>query len=154
MITDCAAKQSDGGPFDRHPDNSRTADAVPVGTNNWDHEHRRVPNPLVINVNLPWSAGEWTHPPISATEHGDDLLVTAAEGSDAWRMTSYGFIHDSEHALLASFPSDSAMEVEFTASFSSQFDQAGIFVRVSAQRWVKAGVEFTDERAARRGRRH
>ena len=41
------------------------------------------PNPLVINVNLPWSAGEWTHTPISATEHGDDLLVTAAEGSDA-----------------------------------------------------------------------
>jgi uncharacterized protein len=105
-----------------------------------------VPNPLVINVNLPWSAGEWTHPPISATEHGNDLLVTAAEGSDAWRTTSYGFIHDSEHALVASFPSDSAMEVEFTASFSSQFDQAGIFVRVSPQRWVKAGVEFTDQR--------
>jgi regulation of enolase protein 1 (concanavalin A-like superfamily) len=101
---------------------------------------------LVINVNLPWSAGEWTHLPISATEQGDDLLVTAAEGSDAWRTTSYGFIHDSEHALLAPFPSDSAMEVEFTASFSSQFDQAGIFVRVSQQRWVKAGVEFADQR--------
>jgi regulation of enolase protein 1 (concanavalin A-like superfamily) len=106
------------------------------------HDH----NPLVINVNLPWSAGEWTHPPISATEHGEDLLVTAAEGSDAWRLTCYGFIHDSEHALLASFPSDSGMEVEFTASFSHQFDQAGIFVRVSPERWVKAGVEFADER--------
>jgi uncharacterized protein len=101
---------------------------------------------LEINVNLPWSAGEWTHPPISATEHGDDFLVTAAEGSDAWRVTSYGFIHDSEHALVASFPSDSAMEVEFTAAFSSQFDQAGIFVLVSPQLWVKAGVEFTDGR--------
>jgi uncharacterized protein len=101
---------------------------------------------LVINVNLPWSAGKWTHPPISATEHGGDLLVTAAEGSDAWRTTSYGFIHDSEHALVASFPADSAMEVEFTASFSHQFDQAGIFVRVSPQRWVKAGVEFADDR--------
>ena len=36
------------------------------------------------------------------------------------------------------------MEVEFTADFSAQFDQAGIFVRVSAERWVKAGVEFAD----------
>jgi uncharacterized protein len=99
---------------------------------------------LVSNVNLPWSAGEWTHPPTSATEHGDDLLITAAEGSDAWRTTSYGFIHDSEHALLADFPPDSAMEVEFTASFSRQFDQAGIFVRVFSERWVKAGVEFAD----------
>jgi regulation of enolase protein 1 (concanavalin A-like superfamily) len=101
---------------------------------------------LVINVKLSWSAGEWTHRPISAAEHDDDLLITAAEGSDAWRTTSYGFIHDSEHALLAPFPSDSAMEVEFTASFSHQFDQAGIFVRVSPERWVKAGVEFADGR--------
>ena len=97
-------------------------------------------------TDLPWSAGEWTHLPLSATEQGDDLLVTAAEGSDAWRTTSYGFIHDSEHALLAPFPPDSAMEVEFTASFSSQFDQAGIFVSVSPERWVKTGVEFADQR--------
>src|SRR5215204_4190463 len=54
-------------------------------------------------TDLPWSAGEWTHLPLSATEQGDDLLVTAAEGRDAWRTTSYGFIHDSEHALLARF---------------------------------------------------
>ena len=93
---------------------------------------------------LPWSAGRWTHPPVAAVEQGDDLVVTAQEGSDAWRLTSYGFVHDSEHALLAPFPGDSAMEVEFTAAFSAQFDQAGIFVRVSAQRWVKAGVEFAD----------
>jgi uncharacterized protein len=95
-------------------------------------------------MNLPWSAGSWTHRPVAVVERGGDLLVTAAEGSDAWRLTSYGFVHDSEHALLAAFPQDSAMEVEFTAAFSQQFDQAGIFVRVSAEQWVKAGVEFAD----------
>ena len=94
--------------------------------------------------NVPWSAGSWTHPPVAAIERDGDLVVTAAEGSDAWRLTSYGFVHDSEHALVAPFPKDCAMEVEFTATFSEQFDQAGIFVRVSAQRWVKAGVEFAD----------
>ena len=81
---------------------------------------------------------------MAALEQGSDLVVTAQEGSDAWRLTSYGFVHDSEHALLAPFPIDTAMEVEFTADFSAQFDQAGIFVRVSAERWVKAGVELTD----------
>ncbi|GKV71281.1 hypothetical protein NCCP2145_06620 [Pseudarthrobacter sp. NCCP-2145] len=95
-------------------------------------------------MDIPWSQGAWTHPPVSAVEHGTDLLVTAKEGSDAWRTTSYGFIHDSEHALLAPFPPDSAVEVEFTADFSEQFDQAGIFVRISAGQWVKAGVEFAD----------
>lgn len=95
-------------------------------------------------MNLQWSDGTWTHQPVAATEDGDDLLVTAVEGSDAWRTTSYGFVHDSEHALLAPFPPNRAMEVEFTASFSEQFDQAGMFIRVSAERWVKAGVEFAD----------
>ena len=55
---------------------------------------------------LPWSAGRWTHPPVAAAELDSDLVVTAAEGSDAWRLTSYGFIHDSEHALLAVLTGD------------------------------------------------
>ncbi|MFZ1382763.1 MAG: DUF1349 domain-containing protein [Scrofimicrobium sp.] len=93
---------------------------------------------------VPWSAGHWTNPPVHVVEHGRDLLVTAAEGSDAWRTTSYGFIHDSEHALLAPFRNNSAVEIEFTAVFSEQFDQAGIFVRVSDERWIKAGVEYAD----------
>lgn len=92
--------------------------------------------------NIPWSNGKWTHPPAHVEESDGDLLVTAVEGSDAWRVTSYGFIHETEHALLAPF--DGAVEVEFTAAFSQQFDQAGIFVRVSDERWIKAGVEFAD----------
>lgn len=93
---------------------------------------------------IAWSEGRWTHPPVSAREDPESLVVTAAEGSDAWRLTSYGFVHDTEHALVAPFPEGSAMEVEFTAAFSEQFDQAGLFVRVSDAHWVKAGVEFAD----------
>ncbi|WP_416405349.1 DUF1349 domain-containing protein [Arthrobacter sp. LFS091] len=95
-------------------------------------------------TDIPWSRGEWTNQPGAVVELEGDLLVTAAEGSDAWRITSYGFIHDTEHALLAPFPQDSAMEVEFTAAFSQQFDQAGIFVRISPEHWIKAGVEYAD----------
>lgn len=93
---------------------------------------------------IPWNEGVWTHPPIRVVEDDTDLLVTAAEGSDAWRTTSYGFIHDNEHALLMPFDQDSAIEVEFTADFSEQFDQAGVFVRVDDAHWIKAGVEFAD----------
>ena len=95
---------------------------------------------------IAWSIGRWTHPPEKVIESNGDLLVTAVEGSDAWRLTSYGFVHDSEHALLAPLPNDSAMEVEFTAAFSQQFDQAGLFVRTSAEHWVKSGVELADGR--------
>lgn len=74
----------------------------------------------------------------------DDLLVEAAEGSDLWRTTWYGFVHDSGHALLAAFPDGTAAEVSFVADFSAQFDQAGLLVRADAERWVKAGVELSD----------
>ncbi|PRB44985.1 hypothetical protein CQ020_01855 [Arthrobacter sp. MYb23] len=97
-----------------------------------------------MTTHIPWNRGEWTNQPAAVVEQEGDLHVTAAESSDAWRVTSYGFIHDTEHALLAPFPQDSAMEVEFTAAFSQQFDQAGIFVRISAEHWIKAGVEFAD----------
>lgn len=93
---------------------------------------------------MDWSTGTWTHPPVAAVPDGDDLVVTAAQGSDAWRITSYGFVHDTEHALLAPLPRDSAVEVEFTIDLTEQFDQVGVFLRVSDEVWTKAGIEFAD----------
>lgn len=96
------------------------------------------------NERIEWSAGAWTTPPAAATADSAALRVIAKEGSDAWRQTAYGFVHDTEHALLTAFDVGDAMEVSFAADFSSQFDQAGIFVRESAERWIKAGVEWAD----------
>ena len=93
---------------------------------------------------VPWSDGRWTTAPAGAREDGDGLLVTAVEGSDAWRTTAYGFVHDTEHALLAPLEPGTAMEVTFTGDFSAEFDQAGMFVRVDEENWTKAGVEFAD----------
>lgn len=93
---------------------------------------------------IPWSAGRWTHPPVRAEEHGTDLLAEAAEGSDAWRTTAYGFTHESEHALLSPFAVGSAVEVTFTADLPAQFDQAGVFIRVDSSTWIKAGLERSD----------
>lgn len=91
-----------------------------------------------------WREGTWTNPPEAAVSTGGDLDVTALQGSDAWLRTAYGFVHDSEHALLAPMVPGTAVEVEFTADFAAQFDQAGVFLRVGAERWVKAGLEYAD----------
>jgi len=91
-----------------------------------------------------WASGHWTHEPVSAVADGDALLVTAAENTDAWRVTAYGFVHDTEHALLAPFAVGTAVEVSFTGDFVGNFDQAGAFIRVDDENWIKTGVEFSD----------
>lgn len=96
------------------------------------------------NTRIDWSNGSWTHEPVASVREGDALLVTSVEGSDAWRVTSYGFVHDSEHALVAPLPTDRAVEVSFLADFAQQFDQAGVFLQASETIWVKAGVECAD----------
>lgn len=88
--------------------------------------------------------GRWTHPPESINSDGGRLVVTAVAGSDAWRHTSYGFVHDSEHALLVPFGHCEAVEVSFLLNFDEQFDQAGVFLRAADDEWIKAGVEASD----------
>ena len=97
-----------------------------------------------MHQTIPWTDGTWTHDPARAVVEEDGLRVHAREGSDAWRITSYGFVHASEHALLAALKPESALEVQFRLDFSGQFDQAGIFVKVDDETWIKAGVELSD----------
>ncbi|SCL18752.1 hypothetical protein GA0070616_1583 [Micromonospora nigra] len=105
-----------------------------------------------MNVDAPeddrtvdWAEGHWLHQPVRAdrTDEGQ-LLVEPAAGSDFWRHTSYGFVHDDGPALLRDMPEGSAVEVSFVLDYRAQFDQAGILVRVDEHTWVKAGVEVSD----------
>lgn len=91
-----------------------------------------------------WSAGEWLNEPESRVDADGRLHLSAREGSDFWRRTSYGFERDSGHALLYPLPQDSAVEVTFRADFGHLYDQAGVLLRCDENTWIKTGIEFTD----------
>jgi len=86
----------------------------------------------------------WTTEPEHIAFDADAVVVTAVESSDAWRTTSYGFVRDTAHAALTPVGARWGLEVSFVLDYTGQFDQAGIFVRVSDTEWVKAGVEYSD----------
>lgn len=90
------------------------------------------------------ATGRWTNDPVNIVRDGAHVVIHALEGSDAWRHTSYGFVHDSEHALLGPLGASEAVEVTFLLNYSAQFDQAGVFLRAADDDWIKAGVEAAD----------
>jgi hypothetical protein len=96
------------------------------------------------DTTVEWTAARWLNEPPAWQLDGPDLLVAAAEGSDFWRTTSYGFVHDSGHALLTDLPVGAAVEVAFVAELPEQFDQAGVLVRAGEDTWIKAGLERSD----------
>ena len=98
--------------------------------------------------NLHWDTGSWINQPALSEIIGPNLHVRTMHESDFWRNTSYGFIHDSGHALLVDCPDQSAMEVTFVLDFSGQFDQAGIIIHSDSEHWIKAGVETFDGQAS------
>jgi regulation of enolase protein 1 (concanavalin A-like superfamily) len=91
-----------------------------------------------------WTDARWLNEPPAWHVDGSDLLVTAAEGSDFWRTTSYGFVHDNGHGLLTDLPVGAAIEVGFVADFDGRFDQAGVLVWADDETWIKSGLEHSD----------
>ena len=101
----------------------------------------------MLTQRVDFESGIWTNDPVRAISADSGFLVEAKAFSDAWRYTSYGFLHDTEHGLLKPFAQDSSVEVTFRCELKNQFDQAGILIRHDDSHWIKAGVEFVDGRA-------
>ncbi|WP_027524957.1 DUF1349 domain-containing protein [Bradyrhizobium sp. Ec3.3] len=93
------------------------------------------------------SDGVWLNEPERWTAQGDSLRIVTDNATDFWRETHYGFNRDSGHFL--GFPTGEAFtaELHVRADFEALYDQAGIMVRIDAEHWVKAGIEFSDGRA-------
>jgi len=91
--------------------------------------------------------GVWLNEPQRWTAEGDGLQIVTDKATDFWRETHYGFNRDSGHFL--GFPTGGAFtaELRIRSEFRELYDQAGIMVRIDAQHWVKAGIEFSDGRA-------
>jgi len=73
------------------------------------------------------------------------LIVTTDHQTDFWRKTHYGFIRDNGHFAYQAVAGDFSVEVTFVGKYQMIYDQAGLMIRLDADRWVKTGIEFIEE---------
>jgi len=81
-------------------------------------------------------------------DNNGKLHIIPVAGIDYWCRTFYVplLVKTDAQTLLGSVPeaAEATLTMAFTLKPRAQFDQAGIMVLVSANTWVKAGIEFTD----------
>jgi uncharacterized protein len=87
----------------------------------------------------------WLNPPASWRRSDGDLVVITDDQTDFWRKTEYGFIRDNGHFAYRTVAGDFSVEVTWAAKYRTRYDQAGLMLRLDAQRWIKTGIELVDE---------
>jgi regulation of enolase protein 1 (concanavalin A-like superfamily) len=89
---------------------------------------------------------QWLNEPASWQRTGDVLRVSVDPGTDFWRTTGYGYVHDNGHVYGERLPGDLDVSVRVRGAFANQYDQAGIMLRAGEDTWLKTGLEFFEGR--------
>ena len=95
----------------------------------------------------------WTRVPESAEEKDGKLFVVTSPHTDLWQRTYYHFRND--NAPVFQMQSDEkyfsfTLKTEFTAA-KHRFDQCGIVMYLDSENWLKASVEYENERFSHLG---
>lgn len=72
------------------------------------------------------------------------LTMRAGPKTDFWRKTFFGYITDNGHFLGRRIEGDFVTTVNVAGQYATQYDQAGLMVRLDPSCWMKCGVEFVD----------
>jgi regulation of enolase protein 1 (concanavalin A-like superfamily) len=87
---------------------------------------------------------EWINEPASWSLTDGVLTITADGGTNFWRTTHYGYVHDNGHVYGETMDGDFDLTMLVRGAYADQYDQAGAMVRVDEQHWLKTGIEFVD----------
>ena len=91
--------------------------------------------------------GVWLNEPEGWSLQEGTLTVVTGQNTDFWRETHYGFVRDSGHFLGIRTGAAFTAQFRVRGHYERLYDQAGIMVRIDAERWVKAGIEHADGQA-------
>jgi regulation of enolase protein 1 (concanavalin A-like superfamily) len=89
---------------------------------------------------------KWFNEPSRWSEDDGCIVADADPHTDFWRITDYGYVRDNAHIYGEAIDSDFRLTVRVQADFATQYDQAGVSVRLDESHWIKTGVELFENK--------
>lgn len=86
----------------------------------------------------------WLNEPASAKAAGDEITVRSRAKTDFWQKTFDGYVADSGHFFHLPASGNFTLTALVNGKYATQFDQAGLMVRIDAENWMRCGTEFID----------
>ena len=95
----------------------------------------------------------WTRAPKVWSAAEDKITITTEPGTDLWQRTYYGFRNDNAPVLQMETEEtyfSFTVKTEFTESHH-RFDQCGVVMYLDSDNWLKASIEYENDRFQRLG---
>lgn len=86
----------------------------------------------------------WFNEPSQWEIKDKKLTMMVTPQSDYWRISHYGFTVDDAPFYYSTYGGEFETKVKITGDYKARFDQMGLMLRVDAQNYIKAGVEFVE----------
>ncbi len=91
----------------------------------------------------------WTNEPKEYAITDTKIEITTEPGTDLWQRTYYKFRNDNAPMLqMETLEKEFSFTVKAEFNSSNNFDQAGISMYLDSENWIKASVEYGDEKSA------
>jgi len=87
---------------------------------------------------------KWMNEPASAKIDGSEITVRSRAKTDFWQKTFDGYAADSGHFYHLPASGDFTFSALINGKYATQYDQAGLMVRIDAENWMRCGTEFVD----------
>lgn len=94
----------------------------------------------------------WTREPRHSEITDDKIVIYTDSGTDLWQRTYYGFQNDNA-PVLQMRTAEKYFSFTVKTEFESKvlFDQCGVVLYLDSENWLKASIEYENERFQRLG---
>lgn len=95
---------------------------------------------------------EWTRKPETYEVKDGQIVIVTEPGTDLWQRTYYGFQNDNAPVLQMK-TSEKYFSFVVKTEFASEkrFDQCGIVMYLDSENWLKASIEYENDKYQRLG---